>query len=92
MFPKDVSLHGDSLITIKGQGFGTNSSDVKVEFGDIACEIQTLSDNQIECLTKPPISIFYVDNQGEHPGKYWHRSKLNFATLLVNLDYVVQLK
>ena len=78
MFPEEVSLHGDSLITIKGQGFGANSPDVKVEFGNIACEIQTISDNQIECVTKPPIPIFYVDNQGSHPGKYLQISKFNF--------------
>ncbi|XP_072034178.1 fibrocystin-L-like [Amphiura filiformis] len=66
--PNSGSILGGTTVTIPGEGFGTNSSLVKVTFGSSSeCEIITLIDEQIECVTKQVLQTHTISNQGIHP-------------------------
>jgi hypothetical protein len=39
------------LITIKGTGFGTSKTAARVYLGGVKCNIQTITDTEITCLT-----------------------------------------
>ena len=68
MFPDMGSLYGDSRITINGQGFGNHPTNVRVNFGEVGCDIESISDVEIKCVTNPPVHVKYIDNQGIHEG------------------------
>ena len=70
MSPDKVSLYGDTLITIRGHGFGTVPTEVRVQFGGMGCYLVSLTDEQIECMIDPPTRVTLVDNSGVHPRKY----------------------
>ena len=70
MTPDVGSLEGGSKLTITGAGFGTDSSDVSIEFDDsISCEVESLTDTQIECVVDVQPSVVSVNNNGRHESK-----------------------
>ncbi|XP_072025342.1 fibrocystin-L-like [Amphiura filiformis] len=61
------SLSGGSKVIITGAGFGTDESEVSIEFSDtITCEIETIVDDQIECIIDIEPTVHTVDNLGKH--------------------------
>ncbi|XP_072025340.1 fibrocystin-L-like [Amphiura filiformis] len=65
--PDTGSVLGGTMVTISGEGFGTNSSLVKVKFGSAECEITTpLTGEQIVCVTKRALQKHRISNQGIH--------------------------
>ncbi|XP_052805044.1 fibrocystin-L-like isoform X2 [Mya arenaria] len=67
MFPSQGSRQGGSILTITGVGFGTNESLVDVNFGDIDCEVDTVTDTQIVCETSTATKTHIVTNKGTDP-------------------------
>ncbi|XP_076045156.1 fibrocystin-L-like [Oratosquilla oratoria] len=50
--PPSGSIYGGVLMTLKGEGFGTNCSLLKVNLGaSMECQVQECSDTEIVCLT-----------------------------------------
>ena len=69
--PDTGSLAGGSLVTITGDGFGTSLTQTNISFGDVNCEVQSVSDTKVECVTRAHYEVIKVDNQGKHEGKVW---------------------
>ena len=48
------STYGGTYMVINGIGFGTDCSELEVMYGKhMKCEIETCTDTQIECITRP---------------------------------------
>ena len=48
------STYGGTYMIIKGVGFGTNCSELEVMYGKhMKCEIETCTDIEIKCITRP---------------------------------------
>ncbi|KAL4228553.1 Fibrocystin-L [Mactra antiquata] len=65
--PKIGSLQGGTILTITGTGFGTDTSLVDVDVGDIDCEISDLTNTEIQCIIGDAGTVHYVTNKGSHP-------------------------
>ena len=67
--PSSGSLVGGTKLSIKGTGFGTNSSEVKVQLGEnYNCHVSSVSNTEIECETEGASSTVILDNSGIHYG------------------------
>lgn len=67
--PSSGSLVGGTKLSIKGVGFGTESSKVKVQLGeDYSCQVASVSNTEIECETEGASSTVTLDNSGLHNG------------------------
>ena len=69
MTPLSGSIFGGTTVTLRGNGFGTDSDMVKVKMGNRSCEVNTVTDEQIECVTTDARRQHTIDNQGRHEGK-----------------------
>lgn len=58
------SVFGGQRILVTGAGFGTNSSVVSVLLGDNPCDIEYVTNNLIQCVTKTSSITHYVYNLG----------------------------
>ncbi len=56
------SLFGGQKIALKGIGFGSSSSVVRVTTGGVPCEIQDVEDTQITCVTGSSVTTHYINN------------------------------
>ena len=70
IYPDVGSLAGGSHVTITGQGFGTSLPQASISFGDVNCEVESVTDTEIHCVTRQQHNVVFVDNQGKHEGKY----------------------
>ncbi len=61
-------MAGGTRVTLAGQGFGTSLQQAAISFGEVNCEVESLSDTEIECITRPQADVVHVDNQGKHEG------------------------
>ncbi|XP_067951959.1 fibrocystin-L-like, partial [Watersipora subatra] len=79
--PRLTSKYGGSKHTITGFGFGENSTAIDVKIGPVACEVETVTNMMIECVTEPSVQHHSVDNLGTHTqyGQYyaWNPSSLD---------------
>ena len=71
VYPLSGSLQGGTRLTISGLGFGSNSSKVEVEVGDVSCDIETVTNTQIVCLIAAAGKVHSVTNLGTHRGMYF---------------------
>jgi len=69
IYPPQGSLYGDTLVTIFGEGFGNNASLVTASFGTFKCEIQTITNTELTCLTSSTAKTHVITNQGSHQSK-----------------------
>ena len=69
--PKKGGTMGGTTLTIDGSGFGTTLSDVSVTIFDVACDVATVTDTQITCVTNafprdrqqvPIAPVVFIDN------------------------------
>lgn len=77
--PSRGSLYGGTLLTVTGQGFGTNTSLVEVMVGSHACTVDVLSNTELTCRVDYTGTTHTVTNQGTHKGTLllWHFSDQN---------------
>lgn len=68
MTPLLGSLYGGTDVTLEGQGFGTNASQVQVLVGKV-CAVQEVTDTRIKCRVGYTGNTFVVTNQGVHTCK-----------------------
>ena len=58
------SVFGGQRIHVTGAGFGTNSSLVNVQLGDNPCDIEYVTNDLIQCVTRTSSITHHVDNLG----------------------------
>lgn len=56
------------MLTVTGQGFGTNASLVEVMVGSHACTVDVLSNTELTCQVDYTGTNHTVTNQGTHKG------------------------
>ena len=61
-FPCNRSLFGGQVIAISGRGFGSNSSQIDIDFGGRSCELIRTTDSEVMCVTTPASRIYQVNN------------------------------
>ena len=76
IYPDVGSLAGGSHVTIMGQGFGTSLPQASISFGDVNCEVESVTDAEIQCVTRQQHNVVFVDNQGKHEGKHSIKSNV----------------
>lgn len=56
-----------------GVGFGTDADLVSVMLGEVNCEVTSISDSEIECVTESTSKTHKIDNSGSHAvyGQYY---------------------
>ena len=67
--PKRGSLNGGTVLTITGEGFGSNNTNNIVMLGDVQCEVIESTENEMKCKTPSGGRTAEVDNSGLHPGE-----------------------
>ncbi|XP_041477742.1 fibrocystin-L-like isoform X1 [Lytechinus variegatus] len=75
------SLFGGTTITVTGNGFGTSASETEVLINDKICEVTSITDDLLTCVT-PEISTHHkISHLGRHEtygiGYAWDPSKLD---------------
>ncbi|XP_039677098.1 fibrocystin-L-like [Perca fluviatilis] len=58
------SLMGGTRLTVSGSGFSNNTSDNKVSFGGVQCEVMAASENELQCVMQSDQKTHVVTNQG----------------------------
>lgn len=66
--PTQGSMYGGTVLTVTGQGFGTNSSRVEVTLGGRGCTMDTLTGTELTCTLDYTGTTHAVTNQGTHKG------------------------
>ena len=56
------SLFGGQKITLTGTGFGVDASIVEVKTGGVLCEIMSVEDDVIICVTGSSVTTHYITN------------------------------
>ena len=51
VFPSHGSKEGGTTLTIKGKFFGKDANKINVRVGGVECEVQSVVDDTIECIT-----------------------------------------
>lgn len=69
--PKCGSLLGGTMVSIQGEGFCRNMSDVSVKIGEFECLVKSVSSNVINCTTTGATKTVEVDNNGAHKGAFY---------------------
>ena len=54
------------MVTISGEGFGTDKAEVTTTLGDSQCEIDTIEDTKIVCEVVAAVQEHEISNQGRH--------------------------
>ena len=69
--PNHGSLLGGTCVAIAGEGFGNDTSLVKVTIGNAPCEVKTVTDTEITCVTQRSCGgrTVDIDNYGPHACK-----------------------
>ncbi|XP_071828580.1 fibrocystin-L-like isoform X3 [Apostichopus japonicus] len=104
--PAHGSTNGGTLLSIHGEGFGTDTSEVSVDLEGYPCSVQSLTNEEITCLTESPSRTHEVQNDGKHEtygvGYQWNPQVLNIQagdtvawewavpTYVVGIKYTVQ--
>lgn len=68
IFPLIGSVAGGTYVIITGQGFGSNASRAVVTVQDRPCQIKSLNDTHVLCVTGDMFHTIMVDNGGSHTG------------------------
>ena len=50
------------MLSIQGSGFGTDSNQVVVSLGSRECDVTTVTDNEILCVTVPTTLTYEINN------------------------------
>ncbi|CBY36829.1 unnamed protein product, partial [Oikopleura dioica] len=58
--PNQSSTAGGRILTINGRGFGTNADDIQVEIGNIPCDVESASWQEITCKTRARYETHHV--------------------------------
>ncbi len=83
MVPDIGSIVGGTKVTIRGEGFGTDASDVIIEFSDnITCEVESILNERIDCVIDMESTVHQVDNMGRH------ESKCNYNNFVFGVSYL----
>jgi len=51
--PREISLLGSTVVSIRGQGFGRDTENVQVRAGGLPCRVLKTSKEEIHCVTTP---------------------------------------
>ena len=43
-------------MTVTGSGFGSDKTKLYIELGDRKCDVETVADDKVECVTEPAIT------------------------------------
>lgn len=78
--PRHGSILGGTVVTVKGRGFGDNTSAVTVQMGKVPCYVLSSTSSKIVCKTGASYVVHSVSNSGTHPGKM-------SETLLQNIHF-----
>ena len=78
--PKCGSLVGGTSVTINGEGFGDNATNIEVLIGKFPCKVVNNTQTEINCVTMSATKTISVDNSGTHSGK------LNFTIFRLNVS------
>ncbi|KAK0070509.1 fibrocystin-L, partial [Biomphalaria pfeifferi] len=67
--PSRGGTAGGTLVTISGSGFGTSNESLSVKIVSVICDVQSVINSEIKCITGPSASIVAevevnVNNQG----------------------------
>lgn len=60
------SLMGGTKLTITGEGYSSNISDIEVSIGGVWCEVTTAAEHELQCTLESNQKTFTVTNQGIH--------------------------
>ena len=71
--PLASSTSGGATLTINGRGFGTDMDLVEVTIGDRPCLVQSLTNKQITCITRP----YYKTHDVFLTGESWYPQRLS---------------
>lgn len=63
-------MYGGTLLTITGQGFGTEAQIVEVMVGSHVCMVESVSDTKIQCRVEYTGAQVTVTNQGTRKGEF----------------------
>ncbi len=50
------------MLSIQGSRFGTDSNQVAVSLGNKECDVTTVTDNEILCVTAPTTLTYEINN------------------------------
>ena len=89
--PSRGSLYGGTLLTVTGQGFGTNASRVAVTVGSHACPVDSLADTELTCEVDYAGTAHTVTNQGTHKGAWSSLSCLAWPVVVAVVVVVYML-
>ena len=65
--PCSGSVLGGTFITILGTGFGMVTDNVSVvDQNGAECRVESVNNEEIQCVTASPMKIHFIDNSGEH--------------------------
>ena len=67
--PSQGSYGGGLLLTIKGEGFGVDTSIVDVKIGPFECEVTEVKNNSIKCRQPTSTKTVKIDNNGRDASK-----------------------
>ena len=84
--PNRGSLNGGAVLTIAGQGFGTNITDNMVMLGDVPCDVIESTESEMKCRTPSGGRIAEVDNSGSHPGQSRERIQITMKPRALSIN------
>ncbi|KAJ1548257.1 Fibrocystin-L [Nowakowskiella sp. JEL0078] len=62
IFPSNGSVFGGDILTIQGNYFGYEANNVEILFGEYPCNVLSVDDNTIECITTESASGIYSNS------------------------------
>lgn len=66
--PRQGSIFGGTMVTIRGRGFSDRPVNQVITFDDVPCDVMSSTSNYIRCRTRGSSSVYSVGNSGFHPG------------------------
>ena len=51
--PSEGSVVGGTRVTMTGAGFGTDKTKLYIELGEFECDVESVADDVLECVTQP---------------------------------------
>ncbi|XP_043922184.1 fibrocystin-L [Protopterus annectens] len=79
--PAQGSLYGGTSITLSGSGFVPGDVNTAVFLGSMPCDITSVLEDEVTCITRQNNNNYLVTNNGKHPtygtGYAWSPSSLN---------------
>jgi hypothetical protein len=63
-------MFGGTRVTLTGDGFSPNASDISVMVGDTECDVESTDPTQIICVIQSIGNDVVITNQGTHKSKF----------------------